>query len=72
MNIRPSDTITAATAAKPAPRFGVRNYLVCLKGIMFREGLRFVYQRERFISSLVRPLLWLFIFAAGFRQVLGV
>ena len=37
-----------------------------------REGLRFLHQRERFISSLVRPLLWLFIFAAGFRQVLGV
>ena len=48
------------------------NYLVCLKGILIREGLRFLNQRERFISSLVRPLLWLFIFAAGFRQVLGV
>ena len=48
------------------------NYLVCLKGILIREGLRYLNQRERFISSLVRPLLWLFIFAAGFRQVLGV
>ncbi|MBZ9655589.1 ABC transporter permease [Phyllobacterium sp. 2063] len=47
-------------------------YLVCLKGILIREGLRYLNQRERFISSLVRPLLWLFIFAAGFRQVLGV
>jgi ABC-2 type transporter len=37
-----------------------------------RESLRFIHQRERFVSSLVRPLLWLFIFAAGFRQVLGV
>ncbi|MBI3275010.1 MAG: ABC transporter permease, partial [Methylocystis sp.] len=27
---------------------------------------------ERFVSALVRPLVWLFIFAAGFRQVLGV
>lgn len=53
-------------------RFGVMNYLVCLKGILIREGLRYLNQRERFISSLVRPLLWLFIFAAGFRQVLGV
>src|SRR5262249_52180807 len=26
----------------------------------------------RFISALVRPLVWLFIFAAGFRQVLGM
>ena len=39
---------------------------------MWREGLRFLHQRERFISALVRPLVWLFIFAAGFRQVLGV
>lgn len=52
--------------------FGIRHYVVCLKGILVREGLRFLHQRERFISSLVRPLLWLFIFAAGFRQVLGV
>ncbi len=53
-------------------RFGLLQYLVCLKGILKREGLRYLNQRERFISSLVRPLLWLFIFAAGFRQVLGV
>jgi ABC-2 type transport system permease protein len=53
-------------------RFGIMHYLVCLKGILIREGLRYLNQRERFISSLVRPLLWLFIFAAGFRQVLGV
>ncbi|MBB4183409.1 ABC-2 type transport system permease protein [Sinorhizobium terangae] len=52
--------------------FSARQYLVCLKGILVREGLRFLNQRERFISSLVRPLLWLFVFAAGFRQVLGV
>ncbi|MGH7043378.1 MAG: ABC transporter permease, partial [Acetobacteraceae bacterium] len=31
-----------------------------------------VHQRERFISALVRPLVWLFIFAAGFRSILGV
>ena len=43
-----------------------------MTGIVWREGLRFLHQRERFISALVRPLVWLFIFAAGFRQVLGV
>ncbi|MCO6180579.1 ABC transporter permease [Ciceribacter sp. RN22] len=56
----------------PRERFGLLQYLVCLNGILKREGLRYLNQRERFISSLVRPLLWLFIFAAGFRQVLGV
>ena len=44
----------------------------CLVGIMIREALRFVHQRERFVAALVRPLVWLLIFAAGFRAVLGV
>jgi ABC-2 type transport system permease protein len=52
--------------------FALRDYAVCLSGIVWREGLRFLHQRERFISALVRPLVWLFVFAAGFRQVLGV
>jgi ABC-2 type transport system permease protein len=52
--------------------FTVGQYLICLRGITWREALRFVHQRERFISALVRPLVWLFIFAAGFRQILGV
>lgn len=52
--------------------FSLGQYLICLRGIVWRESLRFVHQRERFVSALVRPLVWLFIFAAGFRQVLGV
>ena len=44
----------------------------CFCGIVWREGLRFIHQRSRFISALVRPLIWLFVFAAGFRAVLGV
>ena len=47
-------------------------YLRCLGGIVLREVLRFLHQRERFFGALVRPLVWLFIFAAGFRSVLGV
>jgi ABC-2 type transport system permease protein len=47
-------------------------YLGCLLGITTRESLRFLHQRERFFGALVRPLVWLFIFAAGFRSVLGV
>ena len=45
---------------------------LALRGIARREALRFVHQRGRFFSALVRPLVWLFIFAAGFRSVLGV
>lgn len=54
------------------PGLTLAQYGICLKGIVWREGLRFLHQRERFVSALVRPLVWLFIFAAGFRQVLGV
>jgi ABC-2 type transport system permease protein len=43
-----------------------------LRAIVEREVLRFLGQRERFFAALVRPLVWLFIFAAGFRSVLGV
>ena len=34
--------------------------------------LRFLLQRERFFAALVRPLIWLIIFAAGFRAALGI
>ncbi len=56
----------------PARGFTLWQYWICLRGITWREGLRFLHQRERFVSALVRPLVWLFIFAAGFRQILGV
>ncbi len=51
---------------------GVATYARCLWGILWREGLRFVHQRERFVAALVRPLVWLVVFAAGFRAALGV
>ncbi len=47
-------------------------YVICFKGIVFREILRFLQQRERFLAALVRPLVWLVVFAAGFRAALGV
>jgi ABC-2 type transport system permease protein len=59
-----------STAASSA--FSPAQYAICLNGIVWREALRFLHQRERFVSALVRPLVWLFIFAAGFRQVLGI
>jgi ABC-2 type transport system permease protein len=52
--------------------FTTGQYMICLRGIVWRETLRFVHQRGRFVSAIVRPLVWLFIFAAGFRQILGV
>jgi ABC-2 type transport system permease protein len=64
--------MTTVVVSGAEVRFSPLQYAICLKGIVWREGLRFLHQRERFISALVRPLVWLFIFAAGFRQVLGV
>lgn len=43
-----------------------------MRAIVWREMLRFVHQRGRFVAALVRPLIWLFVFAAGFRAALGV
>ncbi|MDF1804309.1 ABC transporter permease [Thalassovita sp.] len=47
-------------------------YLTALRAIVQREALRFVRQRGRFIAALVRPLVWLIVFAAGFRAALGL
>ena len=47
-------------------------WLVALRAILHREALRFVSQRGRFVAALVRPLVWLFVFAAGFRAALGL
>jgi ABC-2 type transport system permease protein len=47
-------------------------YARCLDGVVRREALRWLRQRGRFVSALVRPLVWLAIFAAGFHFVLGV
>ena len=60
------------TAYVAPRRLGASGYFICFSGIVWREVLRFLHQRERFLAALVRPLVWLFIFAAGFRQVLGV
>ena len=47
-------------------------YLWCLVAVVKRDAARFVHQRARLLAALVRPLLWLVVFAAGFRSILGV
>lgn len=42
------------------------------KAVTTRELVRFTRQRGRLLSALVRPLLWLAVFAAGFQNVFGV
>lgn len=74
------DSATSSTpqhqvSAKTVPHLGrldIVGYGIALAGIVRRELLRFFNQKERFFSALVRPLVWLFIFAAGFRNTLGL
>src|SRR5437868_7158911 len=43
-----------------------------LRAVTAREIVKFVQQRGRLLSALVRPLMWLAVFAAGFYNVFGV
>ena len=50
----------------------VAHVLRALRAVTMRELLKFVQQRGRLLSALVRPLIWLAVFAAGFYNVFGV
>lgn len=50
----------------------MKHALQALQAIVLRELLKFARQYGRLVSALVRPLLWLAVFAAGFRNVFGV
>jgi ABC-2 type transport system permease protein len=50
----------------------MRSALSAFRAIVWRELMRFLTQRSRFLAALVRPLVWLFVFAAGFRAALGL
>ena len=43
-----------------------------MRAVTMREIVKFVQQRGRLLSALVRPLMWLAVFAAGFHNVFGV
>jgi ABC-2 type transport system permease protein len=66
----------AAMSSSTVPRnqggFSVAEYVICLNGIVWREALRFLHQRERFVSALVRPLVWLFILFNGMQSSLSM
>jgi ABC-2 type transport system permease protein len=46
--------------------------LRALQAVAGREVNKFIQQRGRLFSALVRPTLWLVVFAAGFQNVFGV
>jgi ABC-2 type transport system permease protein len=62
----------AAAAAQPVRRSGAAHAAQALWAIVLRELLKFSRQYGRLVSALVRPLLWLAVFAAGFRNVFGI
>lgn len=43
-----------------------------LAAVSSREVVKFVHQKGRLLSALVRPSLWLLVFAAGFQNVFGI
>jgi ABC-2 type transport system permease protein len=55
-----------------AARACAAHALQAMRAIVLRELIRFGRQRARLVSALVRPVLWLAVFAAGFRNVFGV
>jgi ABC-2 type transport system permease protein len=54
---------------RPAP---VVHATRAITAIVMREIRKFVRQPGRLVSSVVRPALWLIVFAAGFQNVFGV
>ena len=53
-------------------RVGVRELWLGLYAITWREIAKFLRQTERLLSALVRPALWLLVFATGLHDLLGV
>lgn len=54
---------------RPGP---VRHRMRAMRAIVRREVGKFVMQPARLGSALVRPLLWLVVFASGFHNVFGI
>jgi ABC-2 type transport system permease protein len=68
----PDNTSAARPAVEwPEPRF-ILHLLRALRAVVGRELLRFLKQPSRLGSALVRPMLWLVVFSAGFHNVFGV
>ena len=65
-------TAEVVPAAAGAAHRGPAHALQALQAIVLRELFKFSQQTGRLVSALVRPLLWLAVFAAGFRNVFGI
>jgi ABC-2 type transport system permease protein len=59
-------------AGREPPNSRPAHYLRALRGIVSRELFKFAHQYGRLASALVRPALWLVVFAAGMQNLFGV
>ena len=50
----------------------INHYFSALAGLVIREVKKFSKQKGRLFSSIVRPALWLFVFAAGVGSAKGI
>jgi ABC-2 type transport system permease protein len=72
LNEHDATPVPVAAAAELPRRRGMPHALQALAAIVARELFKFSRQYGRLASAIVRPLLWLAVFAAGFRNVFGV
>ena len=64
--------VVPATPEEAARASLLMHVWLAFVAVTAREWGKFIRQKGRWASALVRPLLWLIIFAAGFRSLLGV
>ena len=50
----------------------MNHYISALFGLSIREVKKFTQQKGRLFSAIVRPALWLFVFAAGVGSTRGI
>jgi ABC-2 type transport system permease protein len=63
---------TAEASMQDAPPPRLKHSLRAMRGIVSREIFKFAHQYGRLLSALVRPALWLVVFAAGMQNLFGV
>ncbi len=51
---------------------GLAHAARAMRAIVWRELFKFGHQYGRLFSALIRPALWLVVFAAGFQQIFGI
>lgn len=67
-----TDLLAGDAAEAAGSGLGFGHAVRALGAIISRDLFRFVHQRGRLIAAVVRPSLWLLVFALGFRNVFGV